>query len=109
MDLRIGYLNLPGPVTGPRRTAPGAAQFALPASKGEVAADIPATPPPDVLREVEAAGRRAEKLWNARRELHFDVDEDSGRVVIQVRDLEGHVIRTIPPSEALDIMSGRGI
>jgi hypothetical protein len=109
MDLRIGHLNLPTPVAGPRRVATGAAQFALPASRGEAAAEIPATPPPDVLREVEAAGRRAEELWNARRELHFDVDQDSGRVVIQVRDPEGHVIRTIPPSEALDIMSGREI
>jgi hypothetical protein len=85
MDLRIGRFNMPA------------------------AADIPVTPPPDVLREVEAAGRRAEELWNARRELHFDVDEESGRLVIHVRDLEGGVVRTIPPSEALDIMSGRGI
>jgi flagellar protein FlaG len=108
MDLRIGHFNLPAPAEGPRRAA-GGGQFALSASRGEAAADIPATPPPEVLREVELAGRRAEELWNARRELHFDVDDESGRVVIQVRDLDGHVIRTIPPSEALDIMSGRGI
>jgi flagellar protein FlaG len=34
------------------------------------------------------------------------MDADSGRVVVQVRDLEGHVIRTIPPSQALDVLSG---
>ena len=34
------------------------------------------------------------------------MDDKSGRVIVQVRDLDGHVIRTIPPSEALDILSG---
>src|SRR6201985_3323750 len=33
-------------------------------------------------------------------------DEASNRVVIEVRDLEGNVIKTIPPAKALDIMSG---
>ena len=74
-----------------------------------VDASIPSTPPPDVLREVQEAGRRAEELWDARRELHFALDDGSGRVIVQVRDLEGRVIRTIPPSEALEIMSGRAI
>jgi flagellar protein FlaG len=109
MDLRIGHLNLPAPVTGPRRTRHRRGAVRVTASAGEAAAAIPATPPPDLLREVEAAGRRAEQLWHARRELHFDVDEESGRVVVQVRDLEGRVVRTIPPSEALAIMSGRAI
>jgi hypothetical protein len=30
-------------------------------------------------------------------------------VIVEVRDLEGHVIRTIPPSEALDVMAGAAI
>src|SRR5918999_5864112 len=105
MDLRIGQFNLPTPSTGGPRRPAGAGQFALPETKGST--EIPATPPPDVLREIQAAGARADELWNARRELHFEIS-DSGRVIVQVRDLEGRVIRTIPPSEALDVMSGRG-
>ena len=27
-------------------------------------------------------------------------------MIVQVRDLEGNVIRTIPPSDALQVMSG---
>jgi hypothetical protein len=27
-------------------------------------------------------------------------------VVVEVRDLEGHVLKTIPPAKALDVMSG---
>ena len=40
------------------------------------------------------------------RELHFSTDESTNRVVIEVRDLDGNVIKTIPPTKALDIMSG---
>jgi len=65
------------------------------------------TPPPDALREVDRAAARAEELWRDDRELHFEMDQDSGRVIVEVRDLDGNVIRTIPPSEALDIMSGK--
>jgi FlaG protein len=107
MDLRIGQIAITGTTPpAPRRPAVTAADFGLP---GPADTAIPDAPPPDVLREVQAASLRAEELWNARRELHFQMDEDTGRVVVQVRDLEGNVIRTIPPSEALDIMSGRGI
>jgi uncharacterized FlaG/YvyC family protein len=70
---------------------------------------LPDAPPPEVLREVQEAGRRAEELWLAQRELHFELDDDTGRVVVQLRDLQGHVIRRIPPSAALDLMSGRAI
>ena len=106
MDLRIGQLGLTTPSTAPRRPAVQPAGFGLPEPADTT---IPPSPPPDVLREVKDAGRRAEELWLAQRELHFSVDDDTGRVIVQVRDLEGRVIRTIPPSEALDIMSGQGI
>ena len=105
MDLRIGQLGFSIPATAPKRPGVTAAAFGLPEPADR---SIPEAPPPDVLREVQEAGRRAEELWNARRELHFEVN-DAGRVIIHVRDLEGNVIRTIPPSEALDIMSGGGI
>jgi len=39
-------------------------------------------------------------------ELHFEIDPDQ-RVFVQVRDPNGCVLRTIPPSEALEILSGR--
>ena len=38
-----------------------------------------------------------------RRELHFSVDENSGRTVIKVLDMETkEIIRQIPPEEALN-------
>src|SRR5687768_4330731 len=104
MTFEIGHLrfrpSLPapppaGPVEG--RTAPPAAPTAA-AAHFDV---IPASPPEDLLAEVHAASRRAADLAAQNRELHFEVDEPSGRVVIEVRTLDGDVIKTIPPSRAL--------
>jgi hypothetical protein len=111
MDLRIGHLTFSTPPVTPKRAAdsPAQRQFALPGADTAAIAGVPSTPPPDALREVDRAAARAEELWRDKRELHFEMDEDSGRVIVQVRDLEGRVIRTIPPSEALDILSGRAL
>jgi flagellar protein FlaG len=70
---------------------------------------FPASPPPEVLDEIGAAADRADALAAADRELHFSVDDERGRVVVTVRDLAGNVIRTIPPSEALDVMAGASL
>jgi hypothetical protein len=89
MDPRIGHLTFRTPRAG--------------------VGGIPAAPPPDALREVDRAAARAEELWRDERELHFEMDEKSRRVIVQVRDLDGQAIRTIPPSEALDVMSGKAL
>ena len=109
MDLRVGHLNFTPPPAAPRRAAvdPAASQFSMPREDKAVIGGIPAVPPEDELREADRAAARAEELWRDKRELHFAMDEDSGRVIVQVRDTDGRVIRTIPPSEALDILSGR--
>ena len=89
--------------------AEGGAQFSRSFPREDKAGmgGIPAVPPEDALRDVDCAAARADELWRDKRELYFALDEDSGRVIVQVRDLEGRVIRTIPPSEALDVLSGR--
>jgi len=67
---------------------------------------LPAHPPTEVLDAIGAAAERAAELRAQNRELHFSKDEVSGRVIVQVRDLDGNVIRTIPPSGALAVMAG---
>jgi hypothetical protein len=66
---------------------------------------IPASPPPEVLEQMQSAAVVAEKLRSMKRELHFE-PQPNGRVVVQVRDLDGNVIRTVPPSHALDVAAG---
>jgi flagellar protein FlaG len=62
-----------------------------------------------VRAEVERASARYDELRAQGRELHFARDPKSGRLVIEVLDLAGNIIRTIPPSEALDVVSGENI
>jgi hypothetical protein len=81
----------------------------MPPSQPTVAViSLPPSPPPEVLDEVAAARDRAAELAASNRELHFSMNEASGRVIVQERDLAGNVIRAIPPSGALAVMSGRG-
>jgi flagellar protein FlaG len=67
---------------------------------------LPSRPPLEVLEEMEAAARRYDELLSQQRELHFKHDADLNRVVVEVRDLDGNVLRTIPPSKALDVIAG---
>jgi len=74
-----------------------------------VLGDVPPAPTEDVRRHVDRAAEIVEQLHASNRELHFSKDEETGRVVIQVRDLDGNVLKTIPPSRALDVMSGAAL
>jgi FlaG protein len=113
MSFEIGHLPPVQPGAAPRPAAKApAADFTAhleraSAPKGDVAViSLPPSPPAEVLDEIAAARDRAAELAADNRELHFSTDEETGRVIVQVRDLEGNVIRTIPPSEALSVMSG---
>jgi uncharacterized FlaG/YvyC family protein len=68
--------------------------------------EIPPAPTPQAREMVDRAAQRVDELRANNRELHFTKDEETNRVVIQVRDLDGKVIKTIPPSKAMDVMAG---
>jgi hypothetical protein len=110
MTFEIGQLTLQSYPAAPaaRGTAgtpePGAADGR--AAAVDTVDVIPASPPPEVLAEVVAARERVAQLTAANRELHFRRDEQSGRTIIEVRTLDGEVLRTIPPSRLLDVMNG---
>lgn len=72
----------------------------------DAAHGFPAGPPPAVRAEVDAAWQRGEELAACNRELHFTSDPRTGRVIIEVRTLDGEVLATIPPSKALAVMGG---
>ncbi len=67
---------------------------------------IPKAPPPQALAEVDAAWQRTAALAAQDRELHITRDAPSGRTIVQVRSLDGEVVRIIPPSQMLDVMAG---
>jgi hypothetical protein len=67
---------------------------------------IPSSPPPELYGQIDAAADRVDELKAEGRELHFSFDHSSKRVQIEVRDLKGNVLRTIPPSKALSVATG---
>jgi flagellar protein FlaG len=75
-------------------------------SKDAILGDVPPAPTAEARQMVDKAAERVHELHKQNRELHFTRDEASNRVVIEVRDLDGNVLKTIPPAKALDIMSG---
>jgi hypothetical protein len=94
----------------PSAPASGAAGFAdalrTQASSARVDA-IPASPPPEAMDEVLAAQRAIEDMHARGRHLHFEMD--SGRVKVLLQDLDGNVLKEIPPSHALEIAGGRAV
>ena len=74
--------------------------------EGTIVGDVPPAPTDEAREMVDRAAERVRRAPRANRELHFSRDEESDRVIIEVRDLEGNVLKTIPPAKALDIMSG---
>jgi flagellar protein FlaG len=108
MDFNLPPVSGIDPTAKTPRSAGGAkgAGFDAALKHAAVTVDtIPASPPPDVLQEMQDAAKVAEKLRAMQRELHFE-PQPNGRVIVQVRDLDGNVIRTIPPSAALEVASG---
>ena len=63
-------------------------------------------PPMSVWHEVDAAGRHAEALREDGHEVHFEIDEASGRLVIQLREVGGGVLRELSPADAVAIAGG---
>jgi flagellar protein FlaG len=113
MTFELGQLTsspaVAAPSQAPARSAGAAAAAPAapdPVADVDVSDVIPLSPPPEVLAEVDAAWQRAAELAAQNRELHFRRDEASGRTIIEVRTLDGEVLRTIPPSQMLDLMSG---
>ena len=111
MSFELPPIGSVGRTPPPSRTpAPNGtgAEFRLPdAARVDT---LPTSLPPDALEQVQTAARVVEELRSMGRELHFEPPtEPHGRVVIQVRDLHGNVIRTVPPAEALEIAGGFSI
>ncbi len=93
----------PEPVRAPVALSAGPEAAVEPGIRLDIG--IPASPPPEVLDRVHEAAARAAELARQNRELHFEKDPDSNRVIVEVRDLQGQLIRTIPPSSALEALN----
>jgi flagellar protein FlaG len=98
-----------GPAAGePQPPQHGPARPAKPGleAPGTILGDVPPAPTPEARELVARAAEVVQELHENHRELHVSTDNDTGRVIIEVRDLDGNVLKTIPPKHALDILTG---
>jgi hypothetical protein len=72
---------------------------------------IPERPPAEVLDAIGAAADRHAELEAQGHQLRFvlDSDEDGGGVTVELHDLDGTLLRTLAPSEALDVATGAAV
>jgi hypothetical protein len=87
--------------------APGAPRAPIVPGAAATVDAIPASPPPELREEMLAAQRAVQDMHERGRELHFEMAE--GRLRIELRDLDGNVLKTIPPSHALEIAGGKAV
>jgi hypothetical protein len=106
MPFEIGHLTFQSAAALPAPSARKPAEAPWSVAGADAVDVIPASPPPEVLDEVDAAWERAAELAAENRELHFRRDERTGRTIIEVRTLDGEVLRTIPPSRLFDLIGG---
>jgi hypothetical protein len=114
-------MNLDIAATGPappRSTTPPATAERLDGGSEPLTADaasfesavtvdtFPASPPPEVMDAIAVATQAADRLAADGQALHFQVDPPTGKVTIEVHDLQGNVQSTVSPSKALDIAGG---
>ena len=62
---------------------------------------FPSTPPDEVRGEMATASASYDKLAAANQHISFRIDDRSGRLQIQVHDLNGNVLFDLPPDKAL--------
>jgi hypothetical protein len=67
---------------------------------------IPAVPPPEVMDAISVAARAPDRLAADGKELRFTLDRPTGKVRVELYDLEGNLIREVPASTALDVAAG---
>jgi len=93
----------------------GAGDFgaALKAAREAAAAagnpSVPCTPPLEVTAAIGAASAAYEALHATGQQLHFTVDQPTGALKVELRDLAGNPLSTISASEALRIAGGKSL
>jgi hypothetical protein len=67
---------------------------------------IPPVPPAEVLQQIALAADSYDKLLQSGVHLHFETDPQTGKLSVQVQDVRGNVIGTVPAAKVLDLASG---
>lgn len=76
---------------------------------GELAPVDPkaSSPPPEVLDAIGAAARAYDRLTTSGVQLHFRVDDQTGKVAVHVYDMQGSVLGSLALSQVLDLATSK--
>jgi hypothetical protein len=66
-------------------------------------------PPPELLDQMAAADEINQQLRESGRELRFSIAEPAAGVKVELHDLDGNALRTVPVAEALEIAAGKPV
>ncbi len=67
---------------------------------------IPASPPPEVQDAMGVAAQAYDNLKASGSEMRFKVNEATGKLTVEVHDVHGNLLFTVPASTVLDVASG---
>ena len=67
---------------------------------------LPASPPPEVERAIEAASEAYELLSGAGQQVHFGYQGGAHAVAVELRDLDGNSLTPLSPSDAIRLAGG---
>jgi hypothetical protein len=68
--------------------------------------DIPASPPPEVLDAIARAHEAYERLEASGRHVHFNLNEASRRLALELSDASGTTLRSLSPRTVLELAAG---
>jgi hypothetical protein len=84
-------------------------RFSRFSSQRTLAGDIPASPPPEVLDAIARAHEAYERLEASGRHVHFDLNEVSGRLAIELTDTSGTPLQRLSPRTVLELAAGAAL
>jgi hypothetical protein len=70
---------------------------------------IPASLPPEVRDAIGVADQAYHNLKASGSELRFKINEATGKLTVEVHDVQGNLTSTVPASTVLSVASGQPI
>src|SRR5262245_27862806 len=67
---------------------------------------FPSSPPAEVHDAIAVASQAADRLADQNRAMHFHIDDTTGKLSVELHDLQGNLLFTVPAKKAFDVAAG---
>jgi hypothetical protein len=103
----VGRTPASAPTQSTRSSGPAPAAQAAHSADTVTVDTIPASPPPEVHEAMGVANQAYHNLKASGTELRFKINEATGKLSVEVHDVHGNLLFTVPASTVLDVASGQ--